>query len=187
MQPVAQYMLTRDEYLTLDTASNERYEFYRGEVFAMAGGTFNHATISGNIFSILKRCLYGRECQPLISDMRIHTPAGLDTYPDVSVYCGMPKLQDKQRTLLNPTAIFEVLSSSTRDYDRGDKFTLYRAIPTLNDYVLVDSQAILVEHYRRIDTGEWVLREYGLPTNSIYLAGIEVHLLLSDIYELVQL
>lgn len=186
MQPAIQQALSQDEYLALDAVSNERHEFYQGEIFAMAGGTFNHATIAGNIFSILKRHLRGKTCHPMNSDMRIHTPAGLDTYPDISIYCGTPQLQDKQCTLLNPVAIFEVLSPSTRDYDRGDKFSWYRSIPSLNHYVLVDSEAIAVEHFQRIAIGEWVLREYRLLTDTISLMAMEINLPLSEIYELIE-
>lgn len=187
MQPAIRHVLNRDEYLALDTTSNKRYEFYRNEIFAMSGGTFKHATISGNIFSTLKLKLHGKACYPMNSDMRIHTPSGLDTYPDVSVYCGIPELQDQQCTLLNPIAIFEVLSPSTRDYDRGDKFNLYRSILTLNHYVLIDSASILVEHYRRIAKYEWILYEYHSLTASIYLMDVDINLLVSDIYELIEI
>jgi Uma2 family endonuclease len=84
------------------------------------------------------------------SDMRIATPSGLNTYPDTSVYCHAPELTDNNRTLLNPVLIVEVLSPSTRSYDRGDKFMHYRSIPSLQDYVLIDSEMVLVEHYQRI-------------------------------------
>lgn len=89
----------------------------------------------------------------------MHTPSGLDTYPDVSVFCGEPNLTDHQQTLLNPVVIIEVLSPTTRNHDRGDQFVLYRTLPTLHDYLLVDSEQVLAEHFRRLDSGEWLLHE----------------------------
>lgn len=187
MQPAIRHAFTRDQYLELDIGSEERHEFYRGEIFAMTGGTFNHAAISGNLFSTLKDRLRGKPCQPINGDMRVHTPAGLDTYPDISIYCGRPELQDNQRTLLNPVALFEVLSPTTRDYDRGDKFSLYRSITTLDHYVLVDSESILVEHYRRIRAGEWLLHEYRMLEDVVDLAVADVGLALSEIYDQIRL
>jgi len=92
----------------------------------------------------LRQALKGKSCQPMNSDMRVQTPSGLDTYPDISVYCGEPDLGDNDTTLLNPTVIVEVLSPSTRDYDRGGKFSHYRSITDLQDYLLVDPGAVLV-------------------------------------------
>ena len=183
MLSAIRHALTREQYLELDVGSEQRHEYYRGEIFAMTGGTFNHASISGNIFSALKNKLSDSPCQPINGDMRIHTPAGLDTYPDVSIYCGRPELQDNQRTLLNPVAIFEVLSPTTRDYDRGDKFSLYRSIPTLQDYVLVDSEAMLAEHFRRLGDGGWVLREYRAVDARIELIEVGVWLGLDEVYD----
>ncbi|MEZ5450708.1 MAG: Uma2 family endonuclease, partial [Thiolinea sp.] len=152
--------ITREEYLQLDDAADEKYEFHQGEMYAMAGGTFNHARISLNATTELDVRLRNKPCQPMNSDMRVSTPSGLDTYPDASVYCDPPELADKNRTLLNPVLIIEVLSASTRSYDRGDKFMNYRSIPGLKDYVLIDSEAVLVEHYQRLGTYEWRLHEY---------------------------
>jgi Uma2 family endonuclease len=117
------------------------------------------------------------------SDMRIHTPSGLDTYPDVSIFCGKPDLQDNKRTLLNPIVIFEVLSPTTQHYDRTSKFALYRSIDCLKDYVLVDSENILVEHFRRTDSHEWIFHEYQEITDTLYLSAIEESLSLKAIYE----
>lgn len=175
--------MTRDEYLALEAQSDIKHEFFQGEIFAMSGGTYHHADIAGNIYAHLKTKLRGRPCRPMNSDMRIHTPSGLDTYPDVSVFCGQPELQDAQRSLLNPAMIVEVLSPSTRTYDRGDKFALYRAIPTLQDYLLVDSEQVLVEHYRRSADNEWILREYRGMEDNVMLTAIEETLSLEIIYE----
>jgi len=160
---------SRDEYLRLDQGKEAKHEFFQGEVFAMGGETFNHAAIGLNIATMLAASLRGGPCRPMNSDMRVHTPGGLDTYPDVSVFCGEPELTDQQRTLLNPVVIVEVLSPTTRSYDRGDKFALYRAIPGLQDYLLVDSEQRLVEHYRRLVGGEWLLHEYRDSDDEVVL------------------
>ena len=175
--------VSRADYLQLDAQSNEKYEFLDGQMYAMAGGTFNHARVSGNIFAALRQALRGKPCQPMNSDMRIHTPSGLDTYPDVSVFCGAPELTDNQRTLLNPLVIIEVLSPSTRDYDRVGKFAHYRSIAGLQDYVLIDPESILVEHFHRLKRDEWLLRVYSTLEDAFTLDSLGVTLTLRDCYE----
>lgn len=175
--------VSRAEYLRFEEASPAKYEFFRGDIFAMTGGTFNHAKIGINITSYLHGLLRGKACQPMNSDMRVSTPSGLDTYPDVSVYCKTPELADNDRTLLNPVLIAEVLSPSTRSYDRGDKFMLYRSIPCLQDYVLVESESAFVEHYQRIGQHEWRLYEYQELSDSLDLTSIGQKLDIARFYE----
>jgi len=174
---------TREEYLTLEETSQEKHEFYHGEIFAMAGGTFNHAEISGNVFSTLRTKLRNQSCRPTNSDMRIGTPSGLMTYPDVAIFCGQPELIDDQRTLLNPVVIIEVLSPSTRGYDQGDKFRLYRSIATFRDYLLIDSECVHVQQFHRSTPHEWILHEYTDLTEIIYLSSLDESLSLAEIYE----
>ena len=179
--PLKKQLVTRDEYLALETKSDNKHEFYQGEVFAMTGGTFNHALIAGNIFRNIGNQLLSTSCQPMNSDMRVSTPAGLDTYPDISVYCGKPTLADNNRSLLNPVVIFEVLSPTTRNYDRGGKFTLYRSIASLKEYIMVDSENRLVEHFLKIHDGEWLLHEYR-EEKVFSLSSLPIKLQLGDIY-----
>ncbi len=102
---------------------------------------------------------------------------------NVSVYCNQPELADRQKTLLNPTIIFEVLSPSTRSYDRGDKFMLYRSIPSLIGYVLIDSEQVFIKHFHRIKNNEWLLHEYHDLSEILPLNSVEIALPLADIYE----
>ena len=175
--------ISREDYLKLEEVSPEKHEFYQGQVFAMAGGTFQHARIGLNVTTELAVRLRGKPCQPMNSDMRITTPSGLNTYPDASVYCGKPELTDSNKTLLNPVLIVEVLSPSTRSYDRGDKFHHYRSIPSLRDYLLIDSETVLVEHYQRIGAYEWNLHEYRRLTDILNLDSINELLTVSVFYE----
>lgn len=182
---LATNLMTREAYLQLEQTSDIKHEFYQGEIFAMSGGTFNHARISGNTFVALSARLHGKNCQPMNSDMRIHTPSGLDTYPDISVYCNQAELSDKQRTLLNPVVIVEVLSPSTRNYDRSAKFWHYRTITTLQDYLLVDSEKIFIEHFHKVADG-WLFHDYAQLSDEIKLSTITASIVLQDIYAGVQ-
>ncbi|EIJ42084.1 hypothetical protein BegalDRAFT_1182 [Beggiatoa alba B18LD] len=175
-----------EDYLVLSEDATEKYEFFAGEVFAMAGGTLNHAKIQSNILMSIMAKVRARGCQAVGSDMRIRTPSGLNTYPDVSVWCGQAALADKQRTLLNPIVLFEVLSPSTQSYDRGGKFFHYRSIHSLQDYILVDSERIFVEHFRRADNGEWTLHEFEQAEEDLQLSRLDLQLNINEFYVLVE-
>ena len=182
----AQPVISREDYFALDNHSNEKHELYQGEIFAMSRGTFNHATIGANVVTELKMKLRGKGCQATNSDMRIETPTGLITYPDAAVFCDKPELSDNQCSLLNPVVIVEVLSPSTRRYDESGKFSLYRSISTFSDYLLIDSEKIFVQHFRKIEGNEWVLHDYFELDDQLFLHSIRETLCLREIYENVQ-
>lgn len=181
--PQANHEISRDDYLEQDAQSDTRLEFFEGQVFAMAGGTFKHAQVAGNVYSELRQSLKNKPCQPMNSDMRVHTPSGLDTYPGISVYCGDPELGDNETTLLNPSVIVEVLSPSTRDYDRGGKFAHYRSIPSLQDYLLIDPTDTLVEHFKRVAPDEWLLHVYSDLAAVVMLESLGFELSLEAVYQ----
>jgi Uma2 family endonuclease len=181
-QPAIKY-LTRDDYFNQEETAEIKHEFFQGEIFSMSGGTFNHAAIGTNTVTALKIKLRGKCCQPTNSDMRIETPNGLITYPDAAVFCGEPELTENQCALLNPVVIVEVLSPSTRRYDTSEKFALYRSIPSFRDYLLIDSEKVFVQHFRKTENNEWILHDYVDLTDTIYLGSIQETLSLSDIYE----
>jgi len=183
MQAVAIQYVTREDYFAFEETSEEKHEFFRGEIFAMSGGTFNHSRISVKTTSALEVKLKGKKCQPVNSDMKIETPTGLITYPDAAVFCGKPELTSNQCALLNPVVIIEVLSPSTRRYDQSDKFMLYRSIETFKDYILIDSEKVHVQHFRKTEQNEWILHEYFELKDEVYLASIQENLSLSEIYE----
>ncbi|MEY3219848.1 MAG: hypothetical protein RIT27_1205 [Pseudomonadota bacterium] len=183
MQAIAFKNPCRETYFAFEETSEEKHEFFRGEIFAIAGGTFNHSVISLNITATLKNKLRGKPCRPTNSDMKIETPAGLITYPDAAVVCGKPELTSNQCALLNPVVIIEVLSPSTRRYDQSDKFLLYRSIETFKEYLLIDSEKIHVQSFRKIEKNEWIFHEYFDLKDEIYIVSIQEHFSLIDIYE----
>jgi len=173
------------EYLEMENASLEKHEYYEGEVFAMSGAKVKHVKITDNILTILKQKLKGKSCQPFGSDLRIHVEANtLFTYPDISIICGdILTLNNDDYNVLNPAVLIEVLSPSTKNYDRGEKFKLYRDIPTLKEYVLVDSESIHVEIFRLNSNRHWELEEYNKDADSILIQAIDTSLSLAEIYE----
>ena len=117
--------------------------------------------------------------------MRIHIPENsLFTYPDISIICGdVITLKEDEETATQPTVIIEILSPSTKNYDRGEKFMLYRAIPALKDYILIDSDSIHAEHFTINKEGLWQLKEYNQPGEKIIIETLNIQLLLEDLYE----
>ncbi|MEK6608712.1 MAG: Uma2 family endonuclease [Myxococcota bacterium] len=159
--PAARAKVRPEEYLAMERASAERHEYFQGDVFAMAGGSRAHSLIGANIVVALSNALRDRPCEVHGSDMRVKIEAtGLYTYPDATVVCGQARLEDAVGdTLMNPLAIFEVLSDSTESYDRGRKFEQYRTVPSLAAVVLVSQKQPHVEHFARQTDGSWTLRE----------------------------
>lgn len=176
---------TIPEYLEMENAATEKHEYYRGEIFAMSGAKMQHNIISANILVALDKKLDGKPCRPFNGEMRIHIEKNtLFTYPDVSVVCGEPQtLNNDEMNLLNPVVIFEVLSESTKNYDRGEKFRLYKDVPTLREYILVEQNVIGVEAWSMNQNGAWELREYKNIDDSVQLNGIKTSLLLREIYK----
>ena len=176
---------TIEEYLELENASDEKHEYYQGEIFAMSGTKQEHDVVTMNLYRDLGNKLRGKPCRPRSSEARIHIKNNsLFTYPDVSIVCGEPEyLNDDEFNLLNPSVIIEVLSPSTKSYDRGDKFKLYRAIPTLREYILIDPEKISIEAFYINGQGEWALREYANMNDTLSILTVGVTLPLTDIYE----
>ena len=174
-----------EAYLEMENAATEKHEYYRGEVFAMSGAKVVHNKIATNILIALGNKLKGKSCQPFGSDLRIHIASNtLFTYPDIAIICGEIKtLNDDEMNVLNPSVIIEVLSPSTKNYDRGEKFKLYRDIPTLKEYMLVDSESMHVEIFRMNARHHWELEEYNNSEDSIQLKTIDEMIILAEIYE----
>jgi Uma2 family endonuclease len=176
------------DYLTLDGHSDIRYEYIAGEVYAMAGASEPHNTVSGNIIGILHRQKRkGYRIYP--SDMRVKTPTKLYAYPDIIVVCGQPEIVNErgQDTLLNPILIIEVLSPTTETFDRSDKSWHYRSIPSLQEYVLVAQDKARIERFLRHSDGQWLhMIADGLDA-SLPLQSVGASLPLSEVYDEVML
>jgi Uma2 family endonuclease len=177
--------LTPAEYLDQERHAERKSEYLRGEVFAMAGASRRHSLIVTNLVAELSRQLKEKPCEVYANDLRLRvTPAGLYTYPDVMVACGDIQFADDQKdTILNPVLLIEVLSESTRDYDRGRKFQYYRTLPSLVEYLTVAQDEPHVEHYTRQQQDRWLLVEFNGPTQIIPLASIPCVLPMAEIYD----
>ena len=155
MQRQSQRQYSLDEYFDVEQMSRVKNEYYDGQIFAMAGASLEHNRIARNVLNFVGPALAKRGCEVFGSDLRVQTPGGLFTYPDVSVVCGKPLLiQGRPDTLTNPIVLVEVLSDATREYDHGQKFTLYKEIPTLREYMLIEQSRVLVETFRK-SGGNW--------------------------------
>ena len=176
-------------YLEIENASPEKHEYYKGEVFAMSGAKVSHNRISTNLLAVLAQKLKGKTCQPFGSGQRIHIESNtLFTYPDIFIICGdVITLNNDDYNVLNPAVIIEVLSPSTKNYDRGEKFKLYRDISTLKEYILVDSESIHIEVFHLNETNHWELEEYDDLTGSVPVKAIRESILVSEIYQGVRL
>jgi Uma2 family endonuclease len=147
---------TYTDYVTFEESSNVKHEFLDGQIYAMAGGTPEHAALAAAVIGLLFSTLRGGPSRSYDADLRVRTPSGLTTYPDVTVICGPPVLDTEDRqAVTNPTLIVEVLSRSTEEYDRGDKFEHYRSMPSLQQYVLVAHRSRSVEVSTRGADGTW--------------------------------
>ncbi len=185
----SQQKISIEEYLEMENAAVEKHEFYKGEVFAMSGAKLAHNEICVNLLVTLKNKLKGKSCKPYNSDQRIHIPSNtLFTYPDISIICGeVITLNNDEYNALNPTVIIEVLSKSTKNYDRGEKFKLYRDIKTLKEYILVDSESLHIEAFRLNKNNHWELEEYNNANNYLEIKAIDESVLIAEIYEGVKL
>lgn len=176
--------MTEAEYLAFERASEHKHEYLNGEVFAMAGASERHVLICASVMFALYGQFRGR-CRVYVNDMRVKVrPSGLYTYPDITVVCGHPQLEDNQLdTLLNPMLIVKVLSPSTESYDRGKKFQHYREIESLQEYVLISQDSPRIEHYVRQDHQFWQFTDAKGLDSSIDLPSIGCTLRLADVYE----
>jgi Uma2 family endonuclease len=176
---------TLEEYLELDRTSEERLEFWDGEVFCMSGGSRSHDQIIINCIVKLSARLGASKCRVFSADMRIKVPSAPPyRYGDLSALCGEAEFEEVSGvdTLVNPELIVEVLSPSTEAYDRGDKFTHYKSIPTLREYLLVSQHRPHVTHLFKQDDGKWIHSEANDLESSIRLQSLDCELPLSEIY-----
>jgi Uma2 family endonuclease len=191
-EPVAVYgkkKMTAEEYLRFEKSADEKHEFYKGEVFAMAGAGTRHNLIFTNLFVATGNALSGKPCRPFGPDMRLHIRGNsLFTYPDISIYCGDPEnTQDDEESFINPTVLIEIVSPATREYDRGGKFKLYRDIPSLREYIMVDTEAVNIEVFRLNSSRHWELEEYSMLSRDLQILSLGIAIPISVIYNATKL
>lgn len=179
---------TPEEYLDFEINAETRHEYIHGEIIPMTGGTPEHNEIASILNAALRVTLKGKPYSIFVADQRLWIPdRQLYTYPDVMV---VPRPLQRQKgrtdTLTNPVAIAEVLSKSTKSYDRDEKFSAYRTIPTFQEYLLIDQYTPHVEQYFRTDARQWIFTEYNGLESSITLSSIPFEISLADLYESVE-
>lgn len=171
-----------DAYLAWEAEQPCKNEFIAGEVFAMSGASDAHVTIAGNLFVALRTYLRGTPCRVFMADMKLRVEAGdAFFYPDVFVTCAE---SDRGRPLHKaaPILVAEVLSPSTSAYDRGQKFAHYRSIPELREYLLIDTERVAVDLFRRDDSGHWVLYP-SVAGETVELSSVGLGLPVAALYE----
>ena len=174
------------EYLELEEVAAFRSEYHDGEIVPMTGGTAEHNQIAINLVTYLRSLLKGKNYRLYVNDMRLWIPRYREyTYPDVILIDGKPVFEgDNRTTVVNPSVIIEVLSNSTKNYDKGEKFDYYRSIPEFKEYILVEQYQPYVAQYKKTNEG-WLLTEYESLDSVLTMYAIALQIPLSEIYDLV--
>lgn len=175
--------LSANDYLRLEAESPIKHEYIDGKVYAMAGASDSHVTIALNLASLLRSHVRGTGCRTYMSDMKARVDAqNRFFYPDVMVTCDqLDRETDTYKRF--PKLVIEVLSKSTEAYDRGDKFAAYRALESLQEYVLINTHCQRLEIFRCNDAGQWVLQFYTLEDETFDLKSIDFTGTFAELYE----
>ncbi len=174
-----------DEYLAFERKTDERNEYFDGLVLAMSGASLEHNIIDRNLIRRVGNFLEGKQCQILPSHMRVSTPGRENyMYPDASIVCGKPELEDdKFDTLINPSVIFEILSPSTEGADKRRKFFFYKEIVSLQEYIMIDSKTKHIIISRKQADNSWKFEEIRTDTAELFIQTINLSLPVSQLYE----
>mgnify|MGYP000152756633 CR=1 FL=1 len=176
------------EYLEREATAEFRSEYRDGEIVPMTGGTVNHNRIAGNFHAALKYGIKGQPYETFISDMRLSIPArNTYTYPDVMVVpTPLVCAEGRRDTITNAQIIVEVLSRSTGNYDRGEKFDAYRTVESFREYILIDQYKYYVEQFTKTEDDKWLLSVYRGEEAILALSSVEFEISLSDIYKKIE-
>ena len=185
MNPKPLPKMTPEEYLVFERASDKKHEYIAGQIYAMGGAKRNHNIIALSLGKELYQATEDKDCEAYAADMRIFLPSTEDyAYPDLTVVCGEPVFQDDVHdTLINPVLIAEILSDSTEAYDRGAKFSLYRSVKSLKEYILISQSQPRIEKYERQGDGFWMLSEAVGLESEITFNSIGLTILLNNLYK----
>lgn len=176
---------SEEEYLYLEERATSKNEYIEGEIFCMSGGSLEHNRLVRNLLTELNISLRGKTCEVFPSDLRLHVKSfQLFTYPDILVVCGPPRLlAGRNDTLTDATLIVEVLSTSTQNYDRNEKFRYYRSLDSFSEYLLVSQEEVRVEQHSRQGPSQWVMTEQTSLSAQLNLSSIDVTLPLATLYQ----
>ncbi len=180
-------ILTVEEYLQIERTQNAKYEFHNGKIYALAGGTLNHGLICGNLYAGLRKQLdkKGSKCLPFNTDVKLHiAQKNSYVYPDSMVICGdITTAETDKNAVTNPVLIVEVLSKSTAEYDRGDKFHIYQKIPSFKEYVLIEQTRYIVDvYYKQENSDLWRITRYEGLDQIIPFTSLNISLSMEELY-----
>jgi Uma2 family endonuclease len=177
-----QQKLSLTDFYSWEEAQEDRHEFYRGEVFAMAGGSRAHADVCGNVFAALKSAVKGTPCRAYTDAATLQVLSDMVFYQDALVTCDADDLSST-RVIRNPSLLVEVLSPSTEAFNRGLKFAAYRQIVGLKEYLLIDPERRTVEIYRRIEQDVWEFHDLSGSDALHLLVSIDLHMPMADVFD----
>jgi Uma2 family endonuclease len=172
------------EYLEIEHASEEKHEYFDGQIYNMSGASLKHTRVARNLIFSIAKFLEGKNCEVLSETLRV-TNAQKDAYmyPDLVILCGKEELEDdKFDTLVNPSVIFEIISPSSRSIDKGRKLFYYKGIPSLKEYFMIETSLQKVHIVRKQPNGDWRFADASQNSDTIFIETINFHLSLSDIY-----
>ncbi|CBN57146.1 MULTISPECIES: Uma2 family endonuclease [Kamptonema] len=180
-----QQTYTPEEYRQLEETAEFRSEYHEGEILPMSGGTINHNRITRNLVGVFGNLFQGKPYEVFMNNLRLWIPRHQrGVYPDVMVIEGQPLFTEgRQDEVLNPLLIVEVLSKSTKGFDREDKFRFYRSIPQFCEYVLIDQYEFLVEQFLKTESGQWLFQDYEGDAATVSFTSVGIEMSISDIYE----
>lgn len=188
LQAKVRGLVSADDYLRLEEEAEFRSEYVSGHVYCMTGGTDSHIQISFNLTRIISEKLRGK-CRAYQSEMKVRVDEA-DTffYPDVTVVCGEQRFYRGRRDVIeNPILLVEVLSESTQEYDKNDKFFAYQKIDSFEEYLLVSQRKYAVQQYTRQPDGHWKIQASIGIDSSVYLESVDLEVPIREMYDLVEI
>lgn len=179
--------LTIAEYIAQEQESGIKYEYHHGKIFALAGGSIHHGLLCGNVYSEIRSELKKNKsnCKPFTSEIKLNIKEKNSfVYPDTMVICGdIETAAEDKNSVVNPILVVEVLSKSTANYDRGDKFFIYNKISTLQEYVLIEQDKVQVDvFYKKPSSDLWRISRYEGLHSKIKFQSIGIVIKMSELY-----
>ena len=183
-EPIRKTHFSYAQYLAMTELDNDKYEYYRGEIYAMAGGTANHSMVSGNTLAELRSKIKEKGCIVFTNDLLIRVETNdAAFYPDVSAVCGEPEFDPHNpNAIVNPIVIAEVLSPSTESWDRNRKRLAYQQLDSLKEFLLISQKEPEVERHTRLQGNEWTYATFSDLQGHVTLPNLNVKLSMAEIY-----